>query len=119
MAKHDPRLDLLFSALGDPTRRAILAHLARGEASVTELAAPHEMALPSFLKHLRKLEEAGLITSVKEGRVRSCALSPDAFAPAQDWLSEQREIWESRLDRLDGYVTHLMRRRENGTRSED
>lgn len=119
MAKHDPRLDLLFTALGDPTRRAILSRLARGPASVSELAGPHGMALPSFLKHLRRLEAAGLVTSAKAGRVRSCALSPDAFAPVQDWLGEQRAIWEGRLDRLDDYVTHLMREGANGTRSKD
>lgn len=119
MAKHDSRLDLLFAALGDPTRRAILTRLAQRDASVTELAEPHDMALPSFLKHLHKLEEAGLITSVKEGRIRSCALSPEAFAPVQHWLSEQRSIWESRLDQLDDYIGNLMRMRENGTGSED
>ncbi len=111
MAKYDPQLDLLFTALGDPTRRAILSRLARGGASVSELAAPHDMALPSFLGHLRKLEDAGLIITVKEGRVRSCALTPDAFAPVQDWLGEQRAIWDSRLDRFDDYVTNLMKER--------
>ena len=119
MAKHDSRLDRVFAALGDPTRRAILARLARGEASVSELADSHAMALPSFMKHLRKLEQAGLITSAKKGRVRACALSPDAFAPAQDWLSEQRAIWEARLDQLDAYASNLARERENGTGSED
>jgi len=69
------------------------------------------MALPSFLGHLRKLEDAGLIITVKEGRVRSCALTPDAFAPVQDWLGEQRAIWDSRLDRFDDYVTNLMKER--------
>lgn len=119
MAKHDSQLDLLFTALGDPTRRAILARLARGEATVTELAEPHAMALPSFLKHLHKLEAAGLVTSVKEGRIRSCALAPEAFAPVQDWLGEQRTIWEGRLNRLDDYVGQLMRMKENGSRSKD
>jgi len=119
MAKHDTRLDLLFTALGDPTRRAILTRLAAGEASVTDLARPHGMALPSFMKHLQKLEDAGLITSTKEGRVRSCALSPHAFDPAQDWLSEQREIWTARLDRLDDYIGNLVRMRDNGTGPED
>lgn len=113
MAKHDLSLDLLFSALGDPTRRAILTRLAQGDAAVSELAASHDMALPSFVKHLRKLEEAGLITSSKEGRVRSCALSPDAFAPIDDWLNAQRTIWNNRLDRLDDYVSNLKRMRDN------
>ncbi|MDD7970820.1 ArsR/SmtB family transcription factor [Roseinatronobacter alkalisoli] len=119
MAKHDSTLDLLFTALGDPTRRAILMRLAQGDASVSELAAPHDMALPSFVKHLGKLEQAGLITTTKAGRVRSCALSPDAFAPMDDWLSAQRAIWNSRLDRFDDYVSNLKRMRENETGPEN
>ncbi|TFL19071.1 ArsR/SmtB family transcription factor [Jannaschia formosa] len=112
MAKYDDRLDRHFSALGDATRRSILARLARGRATVGELAAPHDMSLPSFLGHLRKLEEAGLITTAKDGRVRVCQLAPDAFAPAQDWLAEQREIWTGRLDRFDAYVATLKNERD-------
>ncbi|WP_420558024.1 ArsR/SmtB family transcription factor [Roseovarius sp.] len=112
MAKYDSKLDLCFSALGDPTRRVILERLARGPASVSELAAPHDMALPSFMGHLKKLEEAGLVTSEKQGRTRTCALAPDAFAPVDDWLSGQRRIWEGRLDQLDGYVATLMKDRK-------
>ncbi len=108
MAKFDMQLDLLFTALGDPTRRAILSRLARGPASVSELAAPHDMALPSFMGHLKRLEEAGLIASHKQGRVRICTLAPQALTPAQDWLSEQRQIWSGRLDRFDDYVTRLV-----------
>lgn len=120
MAKHDPSLDLLFSALGDPTRREVLARLARGPATVSELAAPHGMALPSFLGHLRKLEEAGLVTTEKTGRVRTCRLLPDALSPARGWLEEQRAAWEGRLDRFDDYVTNLMKERQkHGPRSED
>ena len=119
MAKYDPNLDLLFTALGDPTRRTILTRLARGAASVSELAAPHDMALPSFLGHLKKLEDAGLITSSKSGRVRTCALSPEAFRPAQDWLGAQRAMWEGRLDRFDDYVSNLMKERQDGPRSEN
>lgn len=115
MTKYDSRLDLHFSALGDPTRRMILSRLARGQASVSELAAHHDMALPSFLGHLKKLEEAGLILTAKTGRVRVCALAPDAFLPAQDWLSEQRAMWNGRLDRLEDYVTGLMEKRSNET----
>ncbi|MFY0681178.1 MAG: winged helix-turn-helix transcriptional regulator [Thalassovita sp.] len=107
MAKYDATLDLCFSALGDPTRRKILQRLARGEASVSELAEPHDMALPSFLEHLKKLEAAGLVTSTKQGRTRTCALAPNAFSPAKDWLSTQSDIWEARLDCLDAYVTTL------------
>ncbi len=112
MAKLDSQLDLCFSALGDPTRRMILQRLARGEASVSELAEPHSMALPSLMGHLRKLEDAGLVTSTKIGRTRTCALTPDAFAPAKDWLSEQSDVWGGRLDCLDDYVIKLMKGRD-------
>jgi len=108
MSKYDPKLDLCFSALGDPTRRLILQRLARGEASVSELAEPHDMALPSLMEHLKKLEAANLITSKKEGRTRICELAPNAFTPARDWLSEQSAIWEGRLDRFDDYIKNLM-----------
>ena len=112
MAKYDDRLDRHFSALGDATRRRILARLARGAATVGELAAPHDMSLPSFLAHVRKLEEAGLITTTKDGRTRVCHLAPEAFAPAQDWLAEQRATWTGRLDRFDAYVTKLAKDRD-------
>ncbi len=69
------------------------------------------MALPSFMAHLKKLETAGLMTSEKQGRTRVCQLAPDAFVPAQDWLSAQRDIWEGRLDQFDGYVANLMKER--------
>lgn len=111
MSKYDSNLDLCFSALGDPTRRLILQRLARGEASVSELAEPHDMALPSFMEHLKKLEAAGLISSKKQGRTRTCELTPNAFSPAKDWLSEQSAIWEARLDHLDDYITNLMKER--------
>lgn len=107
MAKHDPSLDHVFTALGDPTRRAILSRLAQGPASVSDLAAPFEMALPSLMGHLKKLEAAGLIETSKSGRVRSCALRPAAFAPAMDWLEAQRALWHGRLDRLDALVTAM------------
>lgn len=112
MSKYEARLDLCFSALGDPTRRMILQRLARGEASVSELAKPHDMALPSFMEHLKKLEAANLITSQKQGRTRICALSPDAFTPAKDWLREQSATWEGRLDRFDDYINNLMQERD-------
>ena len=111
MPKSLSSLDLCFSALGDPTRRMILQRLARGQASVSELAEPHDMALPSFMEHLKKLKAARLITSKKRGRTRICELAPDAFAPARDWLIEQNEIWEGRLDRFDDYVNNLMKER--------
>lgn len=114
MAKHDPQLDLLFHALSDPTRRQMLTRLASGPAAVTELASPSGLKLPTILRHLSVLEEAGLVTSQKDGRVRSCAFQPQALAPMRDWLEEQRAIWEARLDRLDDYVTKLMKERNNG-----
>lgn len=111
MAKLDSHLDLCFSALGDPTRRLVLQRLARGKASVSELAAPLDMALPSFMGHLKKLEQAGFIASRKEGRSRICELAPGAFTLATDWLNEQSASWEGRLDRLDDYVASLMQER--------
>lgn len=111
MSRHDSTLDICFAALGDPTRRMILQRLARGEATAGELAAPHDMALPSFMQHLKKLEAAGLITSEKKGRTRICRLAPDAFAPAKNWLTEQSAIWEKRLDQFDDYITTLIQER--------
>ena len=108
---YSPDLSALFLALGDPTRRAMLERLARGPAAVSELAGPVPSALPTVLAHLRKLEAAGLIRSRKDGRVRTCALVPQALAPAQDWLAAQRAEWEGRLDRLDAYVQSLAQER--------
>lgn len=101
----DRTLDALFQALSDPTRRAVVARLGRGPAAVTDLAAPFAMALPSFLKHVRQLEESGWIRTRKEGRVRTCELEPTAFAAAQGWLAHQRAVWEGRHDRLERFVT--------------
>ena len=115
MSKYDSTLDLCFSALGDQTRRTILQRLARGQATVGELAEPHDMALPSFMEHLKKLEAANLVTSTKQGRTRICELSPNAFVPAKDWLQEQSSIWEGRLDRFDDYIETLMQERKNDT----
>lgn len=112
MAKHDPDLSLLFHALADPTRRAMLERLAKGPAAVTELAGPTGLRLPTILRHLSVLEGAGLIVTAKDGRVRSCAFVPQRLAPMQDWLDGQRALWEARLDRLDEYVTGLMKDRQ-------
>lgn len=109
MAKHDPDLSLLFHALADPTRRAILTRLAEGAAPVTELAKPTGLRLPTVMRHLSVLEEAGLIATSKDGRVRTCAIVPEALTPMRAWLDDQRAIWESRLDRLDAYVMKLMK----------
>lgn len=111
MAKHDPDLSLLFHALSDATRRRMLERLAQGPAAVTELAGPTGLRLPTILRHLSVLEAAGLITTAKDGRVRSCAFQPAALEPAQDWLASQRSLWEARLDRLDTYVMKLMQER--------
>lgn len=112
MSKFDPDLSRLFHALSDPTRRAMLERLALGPAAVTELAGPTGLRLPTVLRHVTVLEAAGLITSAKDGRVRSCALRPQALAPMQDWLGAQRALWDARLDRLEDYVTQLMKERE-------
>ena len=112
MAKHDPDLTPLFHALADPTRRSILTRLAEGPAAVTELAAPTGLRLPTVMRHLSVLEEAGLIASSKDGRIRTCALVPEALTPVRTWLDDQRAIWEARLDRLDDYVTKLMKEKK-------
>ena len=104
-------LSLLFHALSDPTRRAMLERLAQGPAAVTELAGPSGLRLPTILRHLSVLEAAGLITSAKDGRVRSCALNPTGLDPLRGWLDDQRAQWEARFDRLDDYVTRLMKER--------
>lgn len=112
MAKHDPDLSLLFHALSDPTRRAMLERLVKGPAAVTELAGPTGLKLPTILRHLSVLQQAGLITTAKDGRVRSCAFVPQALDPMRGWLDDQRALWQDRLDRLDDYVTHLMQERQ-------
>ena len=114
MAKHNPDLDQLFQALADPTRRAVLTRLAEGPATVSELARPTGLRLPTVMRHLSVLEGAGLIASAKDGRVRSCAIVPEALAPLRSWLDDQRALWEARLERLDDYVTKLMKEREHG-----
>lgn len=100
-------VDHVFRALSDPTRRHVLERLSRSSASVSELAEPFEMALPSFLQHLRILEESGLVRSQKTGRVRTYELSPQRLKLAEDWLSRQRSLWERRLDQLDAYLLDM------------
>ena len=101
------RLSLTFAALADPTRRAILARLALGEASVTELAEPFDMSLPAVSKHLKALERAGLIARGKEAQWRPCRIEFTGFHEVDDWLDTYRRLWEERLDRLDDYLTTL------------
>lgn len=108
LAASDARpVDQVFRALSDPTRRHVLERLSRSSASVSELAEPFEMALPSFLQHLRILEESGLVRSHKAGRVRTYELSPKRLKLAEDWLSRQRSLWERRLDQLDSYLLDM------------
>lgn len=97
-------LDSVFRALADPTRRAVIRRLARGKATVSELSEPFDMALQSFLQHLKVLEDSGLIVTEKSGRVRSCQIAPQQLDGIEDWLSELRLEWESRLERLDEYL---------------
>jgi DNA-binding transcriptional ArsR family regulator len=101
------RLSTTFSALADPTRRAILARLASGEASVTELAEPFAMSLPAISKHLKVLEHAGLITRSRDAQWRPCKLKAQPLKGAADWLEHYRQFWEQSLDRLEHYLTTL------------
>lgn len=107
-------MDAAFHALADPTRRAVVSRLMKGPAPVKELAAPFEMGLPSFMKHLRVLEDDGLISSEKVGRVRTCRINAEKLAAAESWLSEQRALWQARTDRLADYVENQMPRSNEG-----
>ncbi|MGD1925969.1 MAG: ArsR/SmtB family transcription factor [Paracoccaceae bacterium] len=102
------RLHVGFQALGDPTRLAVIEQLLQGPATVSDLAKPHAMALPSFTKHLGILERAGLIASAKRGRVRTCSIDPNGLSQIDRWFADRRALWANRLDRL---ATHL----EKGT----
>jgi DNA-binding transcriptional ArsR family regulator len=107
MLNESSRLDLAFQALADPTRRGMLARLSRAPASVSELAAPFAMSLPAVMQHLQMLEASGLVRSEKKGRVRTCRLEPGALGVAEGWITEQRALWEGRLDRLEDYLETL------------
>jgi DNA-binding transcriptional ArsR family regulator len=107
MANQSAQLGDVFYALADPTRRAIVGALGRGPASVSALAAPFPMALPSFMKHLSVLEQSGVIRSHKVGRVRTCELRPKALSRAEQWLVQQRSVWEARADRMSVFVERL------------
>jgi DNA-binding transcriptional ArsR family regulator len=96
----DPALDRTFAALADPTRRAILARLAAGDAAISALAYPFAMSLPAVSKHLRVLERAGLATIRRDGRVRRCRLMPDPLRDAARWVEQYRRFWEAQLDQL-------------------
>jgi DNA-binding transcriptional ArsR family regulator len=98
------QLNRVFQALADPTRRAVLERLSTGPAAMSELAKPFNMALPSFSQHLNVLEDCGLVRSRKRGRVRTFQLVPTPLEAAQDWMAQQREVWERRLEQLDEYL---------------
>ncbi|GGP21611.1 ArsR/SmtB family transcription factor [Silvimonas iriomotensis] len=107
MENYSIALNGVFHALADPTRRSVIARLGRGPASIKELAAPFGLGLPSFLKHIKVLENSGLIASEKVGRVRTCKLQRGNLAAAEKWFDEQRVAWESRYENLDQLLTHL------------
>ena len=111
MVKHSAAvLDATFAALADPTRRAILARLARGDSSVSALARPFDVSLPAISKHLRVLERAGLVTQRKQGRTRRCRLAARPLRQASLWLAHYREFWEARLDALERHLLSPVRR---------
>jgi DNA-binding transcriptional ArsR family regulator len=101
------QLNGIFQAIADPTRRAVLGRLGSGPASVSDLAKPFDMALPSFMQHIRFLEESGWIRTRKVGRVRICAIEEEPFTAVERWLSEQRALWEGRTDRLQQFVESI------------
>jgi DNA-binding transcriptional ArsR family regulator len=100
MLKQLDTLDAMFQALADPSRRSMVERLSRGPASVSELAAPLAMSMPAVMQHLSVLEQSGLVSTKKIGRVRSCQLEPLALTTAEHWINERRLVWEHRLDRL-------------------
>jgi len=116
-AMSSDRLSTTFAALADPTRRAILARLASGEATVTELARPFEMSLPAVSKHLKVLERAGLIARGREAQWRPCLLEAEPLGAAADWLEDYRRFWEQSFDRLDDYLRQVQKKqpRKNPT----
>ncbi len=104
MLNYQSELDRTFQALGDPTRRAIVERLAAGPATVSELAAPLPMSLPAVMLHLKVLQESGLVVSEKQGRVRTCRIDPVKLSQAERWVSERRQMWERKLDRLGAFL---------------
>ena len=107
MPKQTATLDPVFKAFADPTRRAVVEQLAEGPAATSALAGGFDLSLPTFTQHLGVLEGAGVVTSRKEGRVRTYRLVPDPLDAAAGWMATQRATWERRLDQLDRYLTHL------------
>ena len=109
MPNQSSDLGRVFQALADPTRRAVLEKLSRGPTTMSDLAEPFDMALPSFSQHLDVLEDCGLVRSSKEGRVRTYQLAPQPLKAAEGWLAKQRTLWTKRLDQLDDYLKELKR----------
>ncbi len=107
MTVADDRLDAAFTALADPTRRAIVARLARGDATVNELAEPFDMTLPGISKHLKVLERSGLISRTRHAQFRPCHLEGDALDAALGWIAENRRVWKERFDKLDEHLRDL------------
>lgn len=107
-------LDQVFQALANPTRREVVARLGRGPAPMTELAKPFKMALPSFLQHLQVLEKCGLVKSKKEGRVRTFELIVEPLEEAENWMTNHRRQWETRLDQLDAFLA-IQKEKTNDT----
>ncbi len=106
-------LDAAFSALADPTRRAILARLALGESTVNELAEPFDMSLPNISKHLKVLQNAGLISRSRDGQRRPCRIEPERLKEVSDWVEAYRKLWDERFDRLDAYLNQLQGQKES------
>lgn len=104
MLEASATIDHVFNALGDQNRRAIVMHLGRGPASVSELAAPLPISLAATVQHVQVLEASGLVTTRKQGRVRTCHLEPDALRGAEQWLAQRRALWEGRLDRIEALM---------------
>ena len=105
MVKYSASLDSTFGALADPTRRAILASLMLGEASLSDLAGPHRMSLPAVIKHVRVLQNAGLVSQKKVGRTRFCQLAPAPLKVAEDWIAQYRRFWEGAFDSLERFLS--------------
>jgi DNA-binding transcriptional ArsR family regulator len=112
-------LDAVFAALADPTRRAIVAQLAKGERSVNELALPHRISGPAVTKHLKVLQGAGLIARSKRAQQRPCRLIPSPLKEATDWMEQYRLLWEARLDRLDDYLMELQGKTKRKKRGQE
>jgi DNA-binding transcriptional ArsR family regulator len=104
----------IFAALGDPTRRAIVERLARGEATVQELSKPFEISAPAISRHLKVLEQAGLISRGRDAQTRPCRLEREPFRKIQDWTAEMKKFWDVSFDRMDEYLAEIMDEREKG-----